>query len=89
MSIFWCEGLNLHRRIVSKQETTTTMQVIWYDTEHKQYKNGSYLEFKQLIEKSPGKILGLERFNNIAESTVIKVVHELNKSRHSLINDYQ
>ena len=66
-----------------------TMQVIWYDTAVEKYKNGSYRQFKILMEKSPESILALERFNNIAEATVIKVVNELNKSRHKLRNEYQ
>lgn len=64
------------------------MQVIWYDTEIKEYKHGGYQEFKGLMEKSPQKILPLERFNNIAETTVTKVVDELNRSQHKVCNDY-
>lgn len=65
------------------------MQVIWFDTEDNEYKNGSYQKFRLLIEKNPKKILPLERFNNIAESTVINAVKKLNEHRHRFINEYQ
>lgn len=55
------------------------MNVIWYNTIAEAYQFGSYEEFKQKLSGNPQNILGLERFRDASERTLMKIVMELNK----------
>ncbi|MEM7297803.1 MAG: hypothetical protein AAF391_06015 [Bacteroidota bacterium] len=59
------------------------MNVIWYNTLAEAYQYGSYEEFKQRRSGNPQNILGLERFRDASERTLMKIVMELNKCQIS------
>lgn len=59
------------------------MQVIWYNTTIQSYQFGSYEEFQLKTSNKPNEILGLERFRDASERTLIKIVSELNKCQLS------
>ncbi len=59
------------------------MQVIWYNTTSQSYQYGTYEEFQIKLTIKPNEILGLERFRNTSERTLLKIVSELNKCQLS------
>ncbi|WP_462250947.1 hypothetical protein [Ekhidna sp.] len=59
------------------------MQVIWYNTASQSYQYGTYEEFQIKLTVKPNEILGLERFRNTSERTLLKIVSELNKCQLS------
>ncbi len=59
------------------------MQVIWYNTNSRSYQFGSYEEYQLKSTGKPDEILGLERFRNASERTLLKIVSELNKCQLS------
>ena len=59
------------------------MQVIWYNIRVKAYQFGTYEEYKMKISGRPDEILALERFRNTSETTLLKIVSELNKCQFS------
>lgn len=55
------------------------MKVIWFNTHTQAYQFGSYEDFKMKASGMPNQLLALERFGNASESTLAKIVFELNK----------
>jgi len=57
------------------------IQVLWYNNKRNTYEFGTWNEFKLTVAKTlnPHEILPLERFRNTPESTMKKIVAELNK----------
>lgn len=68
------------------------MKIIWYNTHSHTYQFGDFDEYKSLSSEKPTEILGLEKFRNASEKTLLKIVDELNKcqlSKQKISLDYK
>ncbi|SNT35297.1 hypothetical protein SAMN05421640_3480 [Ekhidna lutea] len=60
------------------------MKVLWYNNTLSSYQTGSWNDFKKIATGGLNhEILPLEKFNNASETTLNKIVKELNKCRSS------